>query len=682
MSKILVVEDDAESRYMLEQLLRSRGHLVIAAENGADALQLARADAPDLIVSDIMMPLMNGFRLCREIKNDARLRNLPFVFYTATFVDESDKMLAMSLGASRFVIKPTEGEQFIGILDEVLKEYREGVLSVPEGPVEAGDTLLDMYDNSISRKLAETVEKLQEERKALIKSEKRLKEAQELAHIGHWELDLKTHSLEWSDELYRILGFKPQAFDAAYRTFVEMEVVHPEDRDYVLKMHGDFVSRTAPYDMEYRLLLKDGTVKFVNEKFQVLYNDDGRPVRSMGTVQDITERRQAEKERQKLQNQLFQAQKMESIGVLAGGMAHDFNNMLVLMLGLAEMALQKMRPGDDYYAEFTDIRQAAIRSAELTRQLLAFARKQDSVPKVLVLKNTLRSIIRMLRRLIGEHIQLTWNADADLWAVKMDPVQMDQILVNLCVNARDAISGTGHVSIKTENVVLDQADRAVHADFVPGEYVMMTVSDDGCGMDRETLEKIFEPFFTTKAADKGTGLGLSTVFGIVKQNKGFIEVRSQPGQGTALKIYLPRHRDEGNAVREDFLSVTSAGGSEGILLVEDDPAILEVARVMLESLGYRVLAAEAPTAAIDAIKAYDGEIRLLVTDVVMPEMNGWDLAEHLTSLFPNLRCLFMSGYTADMASRHGALREGAHFIHKPFSILELSLRVREVLDSP
>ena len=211
---------------------------------------------------------------------------------------------------------------------------------------------------------------------------------------------------------------------------------------------------------------------------------------------------------------------------------------------------------------------------------------------------------------------------------------------------------------------------------------MMTVSDDGCGMERETLEKIFEPFFTTKGADKGTGLGLSTVFGIVKQNKGFIEVRSEPGQGTALKIYLPRHRDEGDAVREDSLSVTSARGGEEILLVEDDPAILEVARVMLESLGYRVLAADAPAAAIDAIKAYDGEIRLLVTDVVMPDMNGWDLAEYLTSLFPNLRCLFMSGYAVDTASQQWALREGVHFIQKPFSVRGFSFKVREVLDGP
>ncbi len=679
MSKILVVEDHAESRYMLEQLLRSRGHLVIAAENGVDALQLARRDSPDLIVSDIMMPLMNGFRLCREIKNDALLRNIPFIFYTATFVDESDKMLALSLGASRFIIKPTEGEQFIGILDEVLKEYREGVLSVPEGPVEAGDTLLDMYDNSISRKLAETVEKLKEERKALIKSEKRLKEAQELAHIGHWELDLKTNSLEWSDELYRILGFKPQAFDASYKVFVEMAMVHPEDRAHVMKMHRDSLSRTSPYDMEYRLLLKDGTVKFVNEKFQALYDDDGRPVRSMGTVQDITERKQAEKEHQKLQNQLSQAQKLESIGALAGGMAHDFNNMLVLILGLSEMALMKMKPGGDYYVEFTDIRKAAIRSAGLTRQLLAFARKQSNVPKILVLNDALKSIISMLRRLIGENIELTWNSAVGLWAVKMDPVQMDQILVNLCINARDAISGTGNVSIKTENVVLDQAYCAVHAGFVPGEYVMMAVSDDGCGMDRKTLEKIFEPFFTTKGAGKGTGLGLSTVFGIVKQNKGFIEAYSEPGQGTALKVYLPRHAVEKEEVRKDLFSVTPARGDEGILLVEDDPMILEVARLMLESLGYRVLAAATPMEAIDAIKAHDGEIQLLVTDVIMPDMNGWELAEKLAALFPNLRCLFMSGYTADMVSQYGALREGAHFIHKPFSVRGLSLKVREVL---
>jgi len=292
MSKILIVEGNAESRYMLEQVLTSRGHHVIAAENGEDALRLARQDPPDVIISDIMMPVMNGFRLCHEVKNDASLRNIPFIFYTATFVDKADEKLAMSLGASRSIVKPTEGEQFIQILDEVLGEHRQGILHVPEGPLEGEDTILEMYDNSIARKLAETVEKLQNERRALIKSEQRLKEAQELAQIGHWEFDVKSNSLECSDEIYCILGLKPQEFDVSYEAFTAF--VHPDDRDYVAKARKESLEKKTPYDMEYRVLLKDGTIKYVYERFQTIYDDDGMSTYSMGTVQDITDRKQAE----------------------------------------------------------------------------------------------------------------------------------------------------------------------------------------------------------------------------------------------------------------------------------------------------------------------------------------------------------------------------------------------------
>ena len=292
MSNILIVEDHAESRYLLEQLLASRDHHIITAQNGEEALRLARENPPEIIISDIMMPVMNGFKLCSEVKKDSLLRHIPFIFYTATFVDESDRKLAMSLGASRFVVKPTGGDQFIQILDDVLKGHRNGVLPVPEGPLEDEAILLEMYDNTLSRKLAETVQKLQTERKALIQSERRLKEAQELAHIGHWELDLKTDSLEWSDEIYRILGCKPQEFDPSYEAV--MTAVHPDDRTDVKKTHKESLSRKTPCDIEFRLLLKDGTLKYVNEKFQTLYDDEGMPTCSMGTVQNITDRKLAE----------------------------------------------------------------------------------------------------------------------------------------------------------------------------------------------------------------------------------------------------------------------------------------------------------------------------------------------------------------------------------------------------
>ncbi|MBN2283823.1 MAG: PAS domain S-box protein [Deltaproteobacteria bacterium] len=292
MSKILVVEDNAESRYLLERLLSSRGHQVISAEDGEEGLRRARQDIPDIIISDIMMPVMNGFRFCREVKSDDALRQIPFIFYTATFVDKADEKLAMGLGASRFVIKPMEGDEFIGILDEVLDEHRRGVLPVPGGPLEGEETLLEMYDNSVARKLAETVDKLQNERKALIRSEQRLKEAQELAHIGHWELNLKSSVLEWSDEIYRILGLKPREFDASRDAF--LVAVHPDDRDAVIAAYRNAVEKKTQYDIEYRLLLNDGTVKYVNEKLQTIYDDNGIPVFFMGTVQDITGSKEAE----------------------------------------------------------------------------------------------------------------------------------------------------------------------------------------------------------------------------------------------------------------------------------------------------------------------------------------------------------------------------------------------------
>ena len=294
MSTILIVEDHAESRYLLQQLLKARGHRVLTAENGEEAVSLARKDPPEVIISDIMMPVMNGFKLCREVKKDPDLKHVPFIFYTATFVDEEDRKLAMGLGASRFVVKPTDGDAFIKILDEVLKEHKNGILPVPEAPMDDPETLIGMYENTITRKLAETVEKLQDERGALIRSEQRLKEAQELAHIGHWELDLKTGSLKWSDEIYRILGVKPRAFDPSYKTLMTMEVMHPDDRARVTKSHKDSLSKKSACDIEYRLLLQDGSVKYANERFQTLYDEEGMPVCSMGTVQDITGRKEAE----------------------------------------------------------------------------------------------------------------------------------------------------------------------------------------------------------------------------------------------------------------------------------------------------------------------------------------------------------------------------------------------------
>ncbi len=391
-------------------------------------------------------------------------------------------------------------------------------------------------------------------------------------------------------------------------------------------------------------------------------------------VEDITEKLS-------LESQLQQSQKMEAVGRLAGGVAHDFNNMLSVILGHAEIALDQVDPTQPLHADLEQIRKAAERSADLTRQLLAFARKQTVVPKVLNINETVTGMLRMLERLIGENMNLIWQPGQNLWPVKVDPSQIDQILANLCVNARDAIADIGQITIKTENSILDEDYCAAHTDYVPGEYVKLAVSDTGCGMDRETQLHIFEPFFTTKEMGKGTGLGLATVYGIVKQNNGFLDVYSEPGQGTTFWINLPRHMGEVEQQRKNGVALPAGRGYETILLVEDESAILKLTTMQLERQGYTVLASNTPGEAIRLAREYIGQIHLLMTDIVMPEMSGQDLAQRLGSFNPDLKCLFMSGYTADIIAHHGVVNEGVFFIQKPFSQRDLAVRVREALNS-
>jgi PAS domain S-box-containing protein len=412
-----------------------------------------------------------------------------------------------------------------------------------------------------------------------------------------------------------------------------------------------------------------------------ILSETGKEIAGLvGISTNITERKQAEEEKEKLESQLRQAQKMEAVGRLAGGVAHDFNNMLGVILGHAEMALERIKPNQPFHADLTEIKKAAERSADLTRQLLAFARKQTVAPQVVDLNNAVAGMTQMLQRLIGEDIEMAWIPGKKVWPVKIDPSQIDQILANLCVNAQDAIADVGKVTIETNNAVFDEATCADHLGFMPGEYVMLAVSDDGCGMDTETLKNIFEPFYTTKEVGKGTGLGLATVYGAVKQNSGFIKVVSEPDQGTTFKIYLPRHWAQAAPV-PDKRPDAPAGGHETILLVEDEPAILRMTTMMLELEGYTVLEADTPGKAIELAQTYSGEIDLLMTDVVMPEMNGRALAKNLLSQYPKLKRLFISGYTADVIAHHGVLDKGVNFIQKPFSKPKLMMKVREALNS-
>jgi signal transduction histidine kinase len=399
----------------------------------------------------------------------------------------------------------------------------------------------------------------------------------------------------------------------------------------------------------------------------------------LSLVRDITERKQVERDREMLQTKLIQSQKMESIGRLAGGVAHDFNNMLGVILGNTEFVLQQVKKEQQIYDDLLEIQKAARRSADLTKQLLAFARKQTVTPEVINLNDTISSTLKMLKRIIGEEIELIWNPAKSLWPVKMDPYQVDQILTNLCLNARDAVAKNGKVSISTYNTTVDSDYLKVHVGYVSGDYATITVCDDGCGMDGAEISRVFEPFYTTKRVGEGTGLGLATVYGTVKQNRGYVSVQSETGVGTTFTILLPRYSGNKESDKHTVTDHPIPSGDATILLVEDEQSILRISEKMLRSLGYEVLAADSPAEAIRLAEKYQDQIDLLITDIIMPEMDGHTLANKLTSLYPELKRLFMSGYTENVIANHGIVEKGIYFLHKPFSIDSLASKVSEVL---
>lgn len=425
---------------------------------------------------------------------------------------------------------------------------------------------------------------------------------------------------------------------------------------------------------------KDGSIYWEYATISGLRDESGMVSHYIAVKDDITERKRQEALNQKLSAQLQQSHKMESVGRLAGGIAHDFNNMLGAILGNIDMALEQLEVNHPVRADLLEAQKAAFRSADLTRQILAFARKQVIAPKILDLNETLSGILTMLQRIIGENIEINWMPDADLWRISMDTSQIDQILANLCVNSRDAINGSGNITIKTGNCTLDEAACAEHENLKPGNYVWIEVQDDGSGMSRETLSHLFEPFFTTKIVGKGTGLGLSMVYGIVQQNHGSVQVDSELGVGTTFTIYLPQYVGRARPARTPKVEKDYAQGQGTILLVEDEPFVLKVVQSILEREGYSVLAANNGKEALQHIEGLGSEIQMLLTDVVMPGMTGIELSQEVLAKHPGIKCLFMSGYTSE-AMVGDAIASGAGFIQKPFSKQALVNKVRGVLET-
>lgn len=524
--------------------------------------------------------------------------------------------------------------------------------------------------DSYSRLEGEVIERKQAE-KALQESETHLRTLINALPDLVWLKDSNGVYLSCNAKFERLFGAK------------EAQIKGKTDYDFLDKASADFFREKDRRAMEQGrpsmneeevTYADDGHTEILETIKNPMYDDQGNLIGVLGVGRDITARKKTEEEKIRLKTELQQAQKMEAIGRLAGGVAHDFNNMLSIILGNTEIILDDLNGSNPVIDNLHEIQRAAERSADLTRQLLAFARKQTIAPRVLDLNTAINGMVKMLKRLIGEDIDLVWRPSDDLWKIKIDPSQMDQVLANFCVNSRDAIKSVGKVTIETGNVSFDRAYCLEHDGFKTGDYVMMAFSDDGAGMDKDTLANIFEPFFTTKETGRGTGLGLATIYGIVKQNKGFINVYSEPGQGTTFKVYFPRH--QAFFIESKTTEPEIKKGNEKILLVEDEISILTMTSTMLQRLGYQVLSASTPGEAIQiAGDLAPQDLHLLITDVVMPEMNGRDLAKKICHLHPDIKCLFMSGYTANVIAHHGVLDEGIQFINKPFSKHELASKI-------
>jgi PAS domain S-box-containing protein len=833
MASILIVEDQPTDRKLLATVLTSGGHSVIEATDGADALQSLRQVRPDLVISNILMPTVDGYELVRRIRDTPNLSDVPVIFYTATYHEREATAVALQCGVTAILTKPSPPSEILNTVRTVLeasaapvapidrtrfeREHLEVVSSTLAArirDIEAGeqrmaavvaiaqeiiaqrstparltgvcaaarevtlsryavlglvdpsgsrttDLFSSGFDAAASAKLkpppikgtpletllgparatrlvvsasdaalfgvpigrsattsllavplatsarvhgwlvllsklgadgfteedevvastlaayaaiahenAQLYEAAQRHADVLSEARERTEFALAAAGMGIWEVDLTEGHVTWSDSLAPLFGLTPEQAPTTHGEFFER--IHPEDRRVIEDSLERVSVDRAELSVEFRAIWPDGTLHWNAGRARVLF-DEGRPVRLLGIAIDIGQQKL-------LEEQFRQAQKMEAVGQLAGGVAHDFNNLLTAVLGNANLLQEEPDLSDTVRDEITEIVKAAERAAGLTRQLLAFGRKQVLQPTIVDVNALVTDMGHMLRRLIGEHIQLATTLAPDLAPVRADAGQLEQVILNLAINARDAMPTGGRLSIETANVELDESYALTHVSVRPGKYVLLAVSDTGTGMDEDTKTHLFEPFFTTKDRTKGTGLGLATVYGIIKQSNGYIRVYSEKGHGSSFKVHLPVAGRVDHVERPGQPPARPARGTELLLVVEDEPSVRQLTKILLEKAGYRVLIAANAQEAADLFQRHGDSIALLITDVVMPGPSGPALLRHLSEQRPGLKVLYMSGYADDAVPAQGALDPDAVFLQKPFTADRLVHKVREALE--
>ncbi len=584
------------------------------------------------------------------------------------------------------IVKPDQAVTWIDARADVTARDKDGRALTMTGTLIDVTKLIEAekevtaHKTQLERLVTERTEELALRNRELQTASERLILATRAAKIGVWDWDVVKDELVWDDAMYGLYGIRRGEFSGAYAAW--SETIHPDDKARAEEAIQQALRGEREYTPEFRVIWPDSSIHYIQAASRTFRTADGSPIRMVGINFDTTERKQSEQERETLEAQLRASQKMEAIGSLAGGVAHDFNNLISVILSYTSFAIDNAAGDDALRNDLLEVTKAGERAAALTRQLLAFSRKQVMQPLPLNLNQIAIGIETMLRRILGENIDFAMILAPDLGLTMADPGQIEQVLMNLVVNAHDAMPMGGKLTIETSNVEVDGESAEHHLTLQPGLFVRLTVTDTGCGMDEPTRVRIFEPFFTTKEVGKGTGLGLSTVYGIVKQSGGDIWLYSELGHGTTFKIYLPRELSVVKAMSaRPQAELLHATGTETILVVEDEEALRNVAMRVLVAAGYHVLMAANGYDALLVFGQHEGDIPLLVTDVVMPRMSGRELADRLKSMKSELKVLYMSGYTDDAIDRHGVLEAGTHFLPKPFTGTELTRKVRQVLDS-
>lgn len=667
--KFLVVEDTEDSRLLLVDQLEVQGYEVESAVNGVEALEMAHTSPPDIIISDIMMPKMDGFELCRLVKADPQLKKIPFIFYTATYTDPQDEELALALGGVRFLIKPLDPHALMASIQEVLTALQAKELPILQMPQKDNLELEKMHLHSVSRKLDIKIRELEQEREALNKSEGKYRHLVESIQNYYFFYTQDTEGVftYLSPSIEIILGYTLEDFSVHYSEYLTDNLVNNEvEHHSELSIKGE---EQPPYELE--LVAKDGSLHWLEVKEIPVFDEQGNVSYIEGIAHDITERKQTEEA-------LRRSQKMDALGKLTGGIAHDYNNMLGIILGYAELLESALSEQPTLLEYIHQIHHAGERGANLTRKLLSFSRQKKSEIKILNINTLLLGEQHMLEKTLTARITLILDLAEELWTVRLDDNDLEDAILNFCINAMHAIVGNGQLTIKTRNESVTTMDAST-LQLDAGDYVLLSITDTGSGMNEATKEKIFDPFYTTKG-ENGTGLGLSQVYGFIERSGGAIKVYSEQGQGTRFVLYLPRYHesDSGDKAEEDN-NIVDLRGNETILVVDDEPLLLDLTSEILSQQGYHVICAENAKQVLEILEKES--IDLLLTDVIMPEMDGYQLAAIVKEKYPAIKIQLVSGFAdSDHANIvDDELRE--HIVYKPFNSQDLLKRICELFSA-